>query len=170
MAAGVALIFHYFALQFQLWTGLYSLAICLTSFMVWMYVMEARPYALWFFLTAIQMISLLRLADDNNERSRVYWLGLANFLLGFTVIFSLIQNAVTSVLAWRLGVRDWRFSLGFLLPASASLFYAFHAPKYSFWLAESFMGLLGASLPVDRILIIAAGAVVDGSCRNFERH
>lgn len=42
-------------------------------------------------------------------------------------------------------------------PLAIAVFYFMHAPHYHFWFAESFLKLLGASLPLDRMGIILLG-------------
>ncbi len=165
MAAGVALIFYYFASRWGLWLGLYSLLVSFSSFMVWFYAFEARPYALWFFLTSIQMVSLLSLmgVKDKSQDQYVKSLGVVNWLLAFTSIFSVIQNLGVCLVLWLWGRRRWRLHTAlFIAPAVISLGYYILTPKYEFFLQESFMGLLGASLPVDRLAIISLGLVLWG--------
>ncbi len=163
MAGGVCIIFYYFSRRFNVWTGIYALMVSLTSFMVWSYAFEARPYALWFLLTALQMIAALSLIDAppaDRKRLMVYLI-IINMLLGFTVVFSVIQNVAVCALTWSLRIRQWRFYLlALVLPAVVSFGYYLLCPKYQFWLAESFMKLLGASLPIDRMAIIGVGFLV----------
>ena len=165
MAAGIAAIFYYFCARWNAWTGLYSLLVSLSSFMVWSYAFQARPYALWFLLTALQMIALLCFIDaaDKDKDRYLRWLNVLHWLLAFTVVFSVIQNFASCLVLGLSKERRWRTYAGLgIAPAAVSLFYYFLSPKYHFWLKESFMGLLGASLPLDRLLIIALAAVLLG--------
>ena len=56
MSVAIAVIFYFFSYFYSIWTGLYALAVAFSSFMVWAYGFEARPYALWFLLTTLQAV------------------------------------------------------------------------------------------------------------------
>ncbi len=160
MTAGVALIFYYFAMHWHFLLGVYALLVSLTSYMVWTYAFQARPYALWFLLTVVQIVLLLRILALKPKETKRYVLGLiaVHWLLSLTVIFSVIQHIAVCVVLWLWGRRQWKEYIALLLiPTGIALFYYAHSPKYHFWFAEGFDKLLGAALPVDRLgLIILA--------------
>lgn len=164
-AAGVAAIFYYFAAGWGMWTGWYSLMVSLSSFMVWQYVVEARPYALWFMLSALQMIFVLKWSElkDKTKGGYAGHLAIVNCLLSLTVIFSIVQTAVTCVILLCAGVRRWKSYIPLLaVPAAITAYYVKASGSMPFWFNESFMGILGASLPQDRLAIIGMGALVMG--------
>ncbi len=155
MAGGIAAIFYYFSSRFGVLLGVYSLLVSLSSFMVWAYGPEARPYALWFFLTTIQFLCFLN-SFDEQRKGRGPWriLVLVHCLLALTVVYSIIQITAVSVLLWLLRDRDWRRYIWlWFVPAMGVLFYYLHSPHYQFYFIEGFMGLIGASFPKDRLFI-----------------
>lgn len=157
MAAGVSLIFYYFAMHGHILLGIYALLVSLTSYMVFTYGAQARPYALWFTLTVIQIVLLLRvIAVKPKDQGRYMWgLVAVHVLLSLTVIFSIIQNTAVCLILWVWGhkrLRDHVLLGG--IPTAIVMFYYTHSPKYHFWFAEGFDKLLGASLPLDRLGLI----------------
>lgn len=156
MSLSVALIFYYFSRTFGLWPGVYSLAVSLSSFMVWTHWAEARPYALWVFLTTVQSLIFLRIVGQS-ENARKAWLGLAlvHFLLSLTIFISIVQIVVVSSLVWFLSERDWRkYVLILVVPMGVAVTYHLSALKLAFWFAEGPWALIGASIPLDRLLIV----------------
>jgi hypothetical protein len=156
MSTAVVLIFYYFAQFYSLWAGFYALAVALSSFMVWAYGFEARHYALWFLLTTAQTICFLRMVQ--NPKAPRLWIALAliHTALAFTVFFSAIQISSACLLLWMFQQRDWKKYIWlFVIPIAIIGFYYTHAPKYRFWFAEGFMKLIGASISLDRLGLMA---------------
>jgi len=70
MSLSIVCIFFFFAKNYSVWSGIYSLFISISSYMVWIYWIEARPYPMWFFLITIQSLLFLNVARDfSNESS-----------------------------------------------------------------------------------------------------
>jgi len=141
MSLSVSLVFYYFCLGFSLWVGLLSLFIFLSSHMVWSYWAEARPYALWVFLTTVQSVILL---NSIGQKSRTQggrgmaWLAGTNILLGLTSILTLGEIWVVSVLWWCVHDRDWKkYIVATFLPTLIVIFYYIHAPRLSFYFGQS---------------------------------
>ncbi len=136
MSLSVGLVFYYFCRRYSLGTGFMSLFIYLSSYMLWAYWAEARPYALVVFLTTVQSVVLLNRIDQNpRTEQRGLWLMLAgtNILLSLTAILSLGEILAVSVLWWALKERDWKkYIVVTLLPVMIVLFYYAHTPKYQF--------------------------------------
>lgn len=148
VAGGIAMIFYYFSFHYGIWTGIYSLLVSLSSFMPWLYAVEARPYALWFFLTSAQMVLVLM-------GGRIFNLSFVNTLLAFTTIFSVIQNFAAAMCLWINGQRRLLTYIPvFFIPVFIALFYYANVEKPPLGMIDTFMELLGASLPVDRMVII----------------
>ena len=141
MSLSVSLVFYYFCRRYSLWTGLYSFFIYSSSYMLWAYWAEARPYALLVFLTTVQSTILLNKIDQapglDNTKAWIM-LAITNILLSFTSILSLGEVLSVSVLWWALKERDGKkYVLITFLPMIISLFYYFHAPKYQFFFGLS---------------------------------
>ena len=60
MSLSISFIVWYFWTYFSLGAALLALVSCLSSFMLLAYWAEARPYALWFLLTTLQMLVFLK--------------------------------------------------------------------------------------------------------------
>ncbi len=168
MSLGLALIFYFFAEGYGWWWGIYGLMLSLSSFMVWAYWAEARPYALWFLLTTLQLLVFIKLLTDKKREG--LWssrLVIIHFLLSFTVIFSVIQIAVVLVLLWKkpghidfLKIKSQCVPVFFsLLPIAIGLFYKAQAPRYVFWSDKSWWDLINLNLPADILWIAAIYAV-----------
>ncbi len=157
MSLAVVGVFYFFSRFYSIWLGLYALLVALSTFMVWAYAFEARPYALWFLLTTIQGCLFIRCWGDQKAYERlVPWLILCHVLLALSVVFSLIQISAVCLLLWVLKDRDWRRYIGlWLIPTIMALFYYTHAPKYKFFFVDSMRELISANLPTDRLLILA---------------
>jgi len=135
MSLSIVCIFYYFSRFYSLFAGLYSLFISLSSFMVWNYLAEARPYALWVFLTTIQSLIFLYLLRRGRDYAKA-WPALVtvHFLLSLTVVFSVAQIFIVSVLLWFFLEKNWKkYILSALIPIAIGLFYYAGAPKYPFW-------------------------------------
>ncbi len=140
MSLTVALLFGYFARRYSLGMGFYLLFLTASSFMVWSYWAEARPYSLWVFLTACQSLLFLegvvKGRQAKNALSTRYWmaLSLVHVALSLTVVFSLAQVVIVSLLLWIWADRRWSpYVPGCVIPCGLALFYYAHSPRYSFW-------------------------------------
>ncbi len=163
MAASIAVLFYYFASRWNLWLGFYSVLVSLSSYMVWEYATQARPYALWFFLTTIQILLLLSLtsATGTERETLLRQLGIANWLLAFTIALSVVQNLASSLVLWVFTERrpKWHVLL-FLGPAATAIYYYALAPRYEIYFVDGAIALFGANLPLDRVAIIVFGSIL----------
>ena len=166
MSASIALIYLYFAAYWSVWLGYYSLLLSLSTFMVWEYAFHARPYALWFFLTSLQLILLLKSLDARSAQGErtLLWITLVHWLLSFTVIFSAVQIMAACMVLWLFGERRvlWHalMSAG---PIFITAAYYIVVPHANMYLVDGPIALLGASLPLDRIAIIVVGLIIVGA-------
>lgn len=173
MAAGVTAIYYYFSIRWNMWLGAYSLLISLSSFMVWEYAFHARPYALWFCLTSFQTLLLLHHFETRSTQLGNTLLGLTTIhcLLSLTAIFSAIQIIAACVVLWIFGERRiiWQtlMSVG---PVVVTVGYYFVVPHANIFFVDGPLALLGASLPLDRIAIIAIGLVIIGASALYGAH
>ena len=121
MSLAIVSIFYFFASYYSWWAGIYALGVSLSSFMVWAYWGEARPYALWFFLTTMQSLLFLRLIREEKPGSSHWgWLVVTHWLLSFTVVFSIAQNIIVSSLLW---IAKERNGPSRLFQTSLTMFY-----------------------------------------------
>jgi len=142
MSLSVTMVFYYFCRRGSLLIGFYSLFIYISSYMLWVYWAEARPYALLVFLTTAQSMVLLdRMGQDFCANKRNSWVLLAviNMLLALTFILSVGQILAASVLWWWVfREHDWKkYVLMTALPVAVAFFYYMHAPKYQFFFGLS---------------------------------
>ncbi len=158
MSLSMAMVFYYFAGEYSLTAGFCSLFFYLSSYTLWVYWAEARPYALLVFLTTLQSVVFLKLMGQKEPaKTRGLWLALAgtNILLSLAFILSLGQILAVSLLGWMFKERDWKKYIGVtLLPAVIILFYYMQAPKYHFFFGLSPDQLIRDNIPRERFQIL----------------
>ena len=131
MSLALMAIFIFFSLYESYWAGAFSLLMSFSSFMVWFYWVEARPYSLWFLLTTLQTILLFSILRHNeNDHALWKWMIVIHLLLAFTIFFSAPQIVVVSLLLWCYKKRHLGIYI-FLtyLPLAVCLFYYFSVKK-----------------------------------------
>ncbi len=161
MSLTMVAIFYYFA-RFHSWgMGFYSFFLSLSSYMVWIYWAEARHYSLWVFLTALQSLLFLRWVQEKKTRDQLWiFLAIVHLLLSVTVIFSLAQIFIVSLLMWifreeREARFRWiRYVFLSIIPMAISLFYYFHSPHFEFQFALTPEQLIRDSFSRDRFYIL----------------
>jgi len=164
MSLAITFVFYFFSRVYSPFAGIYSLLISFSSYMVWAYWAEARPFPLWYLLTTIQVLSLLYLLKEKREKRRALWaLTITHLLLALTVVFGAVQIAAASLILFLSGERKGRkyFALT-VLPVILCFCYYFGSPRYSFFFSDSPIQLICASLPKERLaLIIVLGGVLN---------
>jgi len=153
----IACIFFYFARFHSFFTGVYSLFLTFSSLVIWKYWAEARPYALWMFLTTIQALYFLYLCrQEKMDRKAWTILAVIHFLLSLTVVFGLAQIAIVSGLLWIFKKeRNWKnYIFTALIPISIALFYYVQAPRYQFFFNLTPEQLIRECFSRDRFYIL----------------
>ena len=156
MSFSVGLIFYFFSRFYSLSAGGYALFVSLSSYMVWAFWAEGRPYALWFFFTTAQsLIFLCILHQKKISPSSSAWLSATHFFLSLSSVFSLIQIVIVSGFIWFLYERNWkRYILRTVIPSVICVYYYTQSPKYAFWFADGPLQLINANIPKDRLILI----------------
>ena len=156
MSLALVLTFYFFARNYALWAGAYGFLTALFSFNVWLYWGEARPYALWFFLTIAQSLLFLYIIKRPEGYLKSWrWLTAVHLLLASTVIFSFLQIAVVSVLLWLLKEKNWKKYVGlFIIPCIMIVYYYFLAPKYKFFFPRTALQLIYPGFPKEWMLFL----------------
>ncbi len=163
MSLAMVTVFVFFV-HFQGWmAGLYASLLFNSSFILWQYMAEARPYALWVFLTVLQIIMSFRAMNADRKEDVRSWkgLGLVHFLLSLTSVFGTVQAVLGSVLMW-VGGRmrtPGRWAGLLALPLITGLFYFAHSPKYAFHVHD-FIGLIEINVSFERLAVLAAYPLV----------
>jgi len=164
MSLALTAMFWFFAKEFSFLTGVYALITGLSSFMVAAYWLEARPYALWFLLTTLLCLLFLKICYRKKiEDQDLRMLTFLYCVLSFTVIFGALQIFCLSLLL----VFIDRSRIKTLIAVSAvplliCVGYYILSPKFKFWFMQGPQQLISASIPKDRLLILAIYAVVCG--------
>lgn len=151
MSLSLTLLFYFFA-RFYSWSlGAYALLLSLSSFIVWAYWAEARPYALWFLLTTLQLLIFTKLLNTKKNYSSWFTsFTIVNYLLSFTVIFSAIQMTVISLLLWLFKDRNWRkYTYSSLIPLAICLYYYSHTRVDQFWFSGSIWKFITTNVSSD---------------------
>ncbi len=168
IAASIAVLFYYFAAGWNIWLGFYSVLVSLSSYMVWEYATQARPYALWFLLTTIQILLLLSVicTAGTDRKTLLRRLCITHWLLAFTIALSVVQNFASCLVLWVFDERrpKWHTVL-FVGPAATALYYYAMARQYDIYFVDGAYALLGASLPIDRVAIIIFGSILWAASR-----
>lgn len=175
MSLSVVLVFHYFCRSYSLGIGFYSLFIYFSSYMLWAYWAQARPYALLVFLTTAQSVVFLKGLEKcpgtNRDKSWVMLAGI-NLLLGLTSTLSLGEILAVSAIWWAFKERDWKKYIWItLLPVLIVLFYYAYAPKYQFYFGLSPEQLIRDNVSRDRfdiVFIFLILLAVDGWRRKIQ--
>ena len=158
MSLSVSLVFYYFCRRYSFKAGFYSLFIYLSSYMLWAYWAEARPYALLVFLTTVQSVILLDMMDrDPRTDGGRLWGMLAgtNILLSLTSVLSMGEIAAVSILYWTFKERDWKKYIGLtVLPIAIILFYYVQAPKYQFYFDSSPAQLIKSNISLGQFFVL----------------
>ena len=156
MSLSIVVVFYYFSRHYSLARGLLSLFLSFSSYMIWVYWTEARPYALWVFLTTAQLILFLKLIQNQGSR-RLNWIFLTvvHFLLSLTVVFSIPQIIIISLLLWILVEKRWRQYIFFaIIPLVIAGFYYWQSPKYQFCFGLTPEQLIRDCMSRDRFYIL----------------
>ncbi len=160
MSASIALIFYFFSRNYSIWAGVYSLLLSFSSFMVWAYWAEARPYALWVFLTTLQSVLFLGFIKQESD-GQSHWrrLVIVSLLLSITVVFGAVQAAVMLFLLAIFKKEKWLKCVILAgLAAGIALFYYLRSQGMKFWVEKDFFELITASFSFDQMLILAVYA------------
>lgn len=161
MSLSIALVFLYFAYAYSFWTALYSLLIYVSSYMLWIYWAEARPYSVIVLVTTIQSLLFLHIVSRKEEGNKE-WIALAaaHVFLSLTFIFSLGLIWAASVIIWF--KRRWdkkRFLLIAVLPTAVALYYYAQAPRYPFYFDLTPEQLIRDNVSRERFYILLIFAV-----------
>ena len=159
VALALAALFYYFSVRECVFLGVYACAIALSSFMLWSYTMQARPYAMLFALTLIQLLFVMEILGFPNRFKSLRW-GLIGILvaLAFLSAVSLIQVVIVSAVIGLFVDRQWKtYILLTIVPVAICLYYQAVAIKLSFFFADGPLALVNANIPNDRMFILVLG-------------
>ncbi|MCB9770986.1 MAG: hypothetical protein H6754_00320 [Candidatus Omnitrophica bacterium] len=157
ISLSITLVFFFFTRLYSIWAGIYGALVSVSSFMILTYWVVARPYALWNFLTTLQVLLFLYILRCSCSSKKAWWLLIVtHFLLSLTVTFSAVQIAAVSLIL--LFCKNERSILRYILltivPIALCLVYYFAAPKYAFFFTDSPMQLICASFPKERLALV----------------
>jgi hypothetical protein len=125
--------------------------------MVWIYWAEARPYALWFFLSTVQLLLYLRFASTKKELY-LNWLTVVHLLLALTVVISAGQVAIVTLLVWVSNDRKFTQQMLFMsLPIVLCVYFAWvalHSGMIHHYTVNVPFGLIHQAFALDRLLLL----------------
>lgn len=162
MSLAIFLIFYYFSLNYSLLSGILSLIMCFSSFSILAYWIEARPYSLWFLLSACQYLLFLIIVNKQNLKKYVGYLFFINLLLSFTVVLSIGQVLIVTFLLTLTYFKEGKKELAFI--SSPSLICAFYyfcspTPVKNYWLANP-LKLIDMNCPIVWIYFLTVGFLI----------
>ena len=162
MALGLAVLVGFFVIQDSLFAAALAFLTAISSYMVWYFWAEARPYAMIFLWSVCQSVAMVAFLCRRSGRS-LGSLAASHYLIALTSSLSVIQIAAAGAILWVAGERRWRV----LLPACGIPFliagaYYSQAPHYKFYFASHGMplNLIMANIPSGRLLAILLVPVV----------
>ncbi len=160
MSLALTAMFWFFAREYSLGAGLFALVTGLSSYMAAAYWLEARPYSLWFLLTTLLCLVFLRVCYRGKVTDRdLGALAVLYLLLSFTVIFGALQIVCFSLFLILIDRSRARAVLAVsVLPGLICAAYYVFSPKFKFFFREGAGELIGASIPQDRMLMLAVYA------------
>ncbi len=153
MSMSIALLFFYFARHYSTGAGIYAVSVALSFFMVWFYWVDARPYAMWFFFSTVQVLLFLILlkAKGGQDQRRAYaGLFVTHILMAFTITIAVMQIALIGVFLWSFKERHWQKHIAItVVPVMIGLLYYFFTSKglTRFFLLPDPLALLHACVP-----------------------
>ena len=156
MSLAATLIFSYFSLNYSVSWGIYSFILIFSSNMFWGHWCEARPYALWFFLTTVQSLLLIILTKDEKIKLPTWnLLIITHFLLSLTVIVSVSQILIASIILWAFKEKNLRRYI-FLtaLPVLICFYYYSYTIYGPYTLSNNVLDLILTNSPREQLLII----------------
>lgn len=155
MSLSIACIFFYFSRFYSLFAGAYSLFLSLSSFIIWAYWAEARPYSLWIFLTTVQSLYFLYIFRHKIRRRTWIGLTITHFLLSFTAVFGAFQIFIVSGLLWIFKEKRLeKYILLTLIPICITIFYYTQTHKFNFYFDLTPEQLLRDCFSRDRLYIL----------------
>lgn len=161
LALAMTFIFYFFARYYGVWTGCYGLLTAFFTYNVWLYWAEARPYALLFFLTAMQSLIFVNILRQREiDRGSWRWLVFVHFLLALTSIFSVLEICAVSLLLWIIKERDWKkYILLTVIPVAICIPYYFFAVKAKFFFPATATQLIYPCFPLEWIGLLIGYAL-----------
>ncbi len=161
----LVMIFYFFSRYYSLSAGIYAFLVSLSSLMVWVYWVEARPYPLWIFFTVLQSMLFILLAKREGSEARwLVWLTVTNILLSLTVLFGIIQIMIVTGLLYAWGEKRLsKYFLMTIVPLGIAFFYYFRTLKIHFYLPDHPLSLIFVNLPLERVVVLLFYAVILGT-------
>lgn len=103
----LGLMFYFVSYHFSLLWGIYTLILCLSSSIIWVYWAEARPYGLWIFITALHALVVLKMTWLENITKK-WWIALfiVQLLLSLTALFGIVQSLMATFYLWFLNKKN----------------------------------------------------------------
>jgi hypothetical protein len=156
MSLSVMLIFVFAGQRLGVGAAILSFMVFVSSHMFWVYLAEARPYALIVLLSTVQALIVNRMVHEPRQGYR-YEPGLmvVHVFMALTSVCLLLPIAAAGLV---LGLqRRWRpkqYAGTVALPAALSLFYYLQAPHYDFHFNLSIQQLIRDSFPTERLNIL----------------
>lgn len=157
MSLGIALCVGYLSFLYSILIGIFALLLLLTTFTIWAYWAEARPYSMVFCVTVFQSLGLwnaFRLKDSGRAWRPIMF---AHVFLALTSSLSAIQIAASGVILWLRGYRKpWQLLVMLGIPLAIAVTYYAVSGRYMFWFAQRGMpmALIKASIPEGRLQAI----------------
>ncbi len=155
MALGLAISFWAFARMYSIAIGAVAFLAALSTYLVWGYIAEARPYAMVFFGSVLQAAVLLRALRSKDTARGWGLVAAAHLFLAVTSPLSVIQVTSAGVALWGFGYRRlWPLLAMIALPLAVGLgYHQLYREHYHFYFASygQPLELVKAAIPEGRL-------------------
>lgn len=154
MSLGIALCVWYFTYLYSLLAGVFVLILSLTTYMIWAYWGEARPYSMVFYGTVFQALALWNLFRFKDRECAWRPVMYAHLFLALTSALSVIQLVSSGIILWLGGYRRlWKFLAMVGIPLAIAVTYYAISAHYKFWFAQHGLpiALIRANIPEGRL-------------------
>lgn len=161
MSLSIGLIFLYFSTHYSYGSGVLAVLMTLSSYLIWSYWVEARPYSLWILLTVAQIFLFLDILKKSSHQ-RKFWvaLGIVHIALSMTIFISVMQILTVSAILWFCVNKDWKAYWWVVIwPLVVNLLFFFKAYSSGVCFAGSLQDMIYFNFPADRLVFVLLFAV-----------
>ena len=156
MTTAIVCLVRFFLVRDGLVVALMALLSALSSMMIWCYWDEARPYSLWFLLTLLQALFLMKILSGEffSRRSKIYWT-MINGFLALAATMGFLQVIIAQVILYFFGQRRLRdHGWAGILPVGAALYLAFNRHSDPLFIAMDPIDIIRSNFSYEQVALL----------------
>ena len=157
MSLTIGLIFLYFAFYYSYSSGVLAILMTLSSYLVWSYWVEARPYSLWILLTVSQVFLFMEILKKSAYHKKLWLiLGVVHIALSMTIFLSIMQILAVSVILWFCINKDWKSYWWITVwPVVLNLFFFFKTHNLGVNFVGTPQNMINLNFSLDRLIFVS---------------